>query len=521
MIRSFNIPEYGHQLSAEDMQRAMAEVEHLANITTTSPLKCHISDAGYSFYIDFNDITISNLTVNNFFTLVDNSYFYDFSIHITNNYYLDVTTIPFRVVTNVCAVNKTVSKVATGTTTINSTSETDITGSSSTFSLTGTAVCMFTAKIEWDGNGAATTGETFAAYVNVDTTTNTTTFAKTYVVHASQIIDGCITLSLGSLAAGSHTVKLVAKRLTGAGSIVVGVNTSWTLHAETLTNVEARVIYIPAAQQYGPTSCTVAPSCCDTGDPPDPPDPPVGDCEQQCSAYFEEGVPTPVCSDQPTAWDVTISGISGYSGNNPNGTYSLTPVSPCMYEGAIGSGARIRISIVYWAGVVRYFLTSVGPIDYFLFQSDQDYDLGENCCHEVTFIPSGTQQLTVPDEITATPDDCCDGEVTACCEGVGIPNTLTATITAKVGDCSCLSDTYTMENTSPGVWTSTANLCASGFPLTLTCTGTSIDDWEISSASFGTDGPDTGSTCSPLSLIWAGETPAGVCTGTCTVTITE
>ncbi len=165
-----------------------------------------------------------------------------------------LSSLVSTLLTSVCLTQGTVEKTATGTTTINSGTLTDVTGSSSTFTLNTAQAVVAVAKIEWDGNAAATPTEKFGAYFVVDTVAQTD-FDQIYVLNASQISSGFLVQAL-SLAAGSHTIKLQAKRLSGAGSIVVGVNTKWALRTLDLSQ--------SSVDPYtGDTTCAPATTCCD------------------------------------------------------------------------------------------------------------------------------------------------------------------------------------------------------------------------------------------------------------------
>ena len=109
-----------------------------------------------------------------------------------------------------------------------------------------------------------------------------------------------------------------------------------------------------------------------------------------------------------------------------------------------------------------------------------------------------------------------------CCDEIGVPSTLTATISNKTGDCSCVPNTITLLNNGAGTWTSAGSPyadCGGSSWLNLTCSGGS---WTVETASFAASSTTVSASCFPLVLVFdVDNDPGGVnCTGNYRVTIT-
>ena len=107
----------------------------------------------------------------------------------------------------------------------------------------------------------------------------------------------------------------------------------------------------------------------------------------------------------------------------------------------------------------------------------------------------------------------------ACCDEIGVPSTLTATISNKTGDCSCLPATVTLTWNGVSQWAGAYAGCG-GCALALEC----IDGvWQLASASCTFVTSPASVSCFPLELVFNANNGGGGytnCTGTYTVTIT-
>jgi hypothetical protein len=119
---------------------------------------------------------------------------------------------------------------------------------------------------------------------------------------------------------------------------------------------------------------------------------------------------------------------------------------------------------------------------------------------------------------SACPDPTLGTQQTNCCPGVGIPNTLHATLSGGSGGCTCLNGTSFALTWNGTNWAGTYTGCGSGpYTLNLTCQGST---WTITSSGCIQGKPATSVSCSPLSLNFAGCNCLGCCSGTVTVTVT-
>lgn len=134
--------------------------------------------------------------------------------------------------------------------------------------------------------------------------------------------------------------------------------------------------------------------------------------------------------------------------------------------------------------------------------------------------------------IDLTGCECCNPPLdTSCCHPHDVPRTLTATISARTGDCTCIVDSATLGYTDEGSpdrsWYSSefTGACGHSYLFRFFCVGPgcawSLDDILIS-PSVPTITPVSCS-CDPFEVVLDVTVPAGppeTCTGSFRVTIT-
>lgn len=118
-----------------------------------------------------------------------------------------------------------------------------------------------------------------------------------------------------------------------------------------------------------------------------------------------------------------------------------------------------------------------------------------------------------------------------CCPGVDIPTTLTATISNKTGDCSCLPATVTLNylGSDPG-----GGLAGQWYGSYAECSSCAIDfkcitnddgcEWQLGPSSCAASATLVSSSCNPFEMVFDVNNGVGGalnCTGTYRVTITE
>lgn len=109
---------------------------------------------------------------------------------------------------------------------------------------------------------------------------------------------------------------------------------------------------------------------------------------------------------------------------------------------------------------------------------------------------------------------------TSCCADP-LPATLTATVTNKTGDCTCVSNSFTLTNSGGSQWfpDSPPNGCDTSGCLYLECSG---GTWSFSTDScITTPATLVSVSCDPFEVVFDVTAATDLCTGSFRVTITE
>jgi len=331
--------------------------------------------------IDYTDVTV-NIGGNSLWIWAANTANYFQGKSYFSGPVVWVHPVQTNWVSNVCPINNTFAKTVSGTTSITSDTLTDLTGSSSTFSMATSADVHITAIFDFNGDGAATVADQFEGHLIVDTVdqSGVATFGVCHASHRSTVSQAWV-INLGS---GSHTIKLQAKRVAASGGdIILGENTRWTLHADTELNLERRVVYLPTGTQLGAYSCEVAVTCCPPDGGGNDPDGPPGD---EC----------PPCDQAESTWSVTIADASGCT-TDPNGAYTLAKVAGCFWQGTVNQS------------VVSLQLSERedGQFDFTLYAENGDFvysgiGAGTCCTDEVVTLDLVESTCTMPATLSLT-----------------------------------------------------------------------------------------------------------------------
>lgn len=329
-----------------------------------------------------------------------------------------------RFATGACPINKTATTTVSMATTINSGTLADLSGSSLTFTLAAAAVCLLSADIDWDC-ASSTVGAFFEADIIVDTVAQTGVI-PVGVTSTNQRGMGSRSWTTASLAAGSHTIKLQAKRTSGSGSISCGVNTCWTIHAETQINVETRAVALPNGTQLGSVSCTAVNTCCP-------------------GSGSGSGGASP-CTHDPATWAITLAAFGTCHGCDVNGSYTLTQVEPSVWTATGGAGSCLFLQLTVTTnglGQVEAILEGfvlVGSVYVVAFQYSEV--LGDtapaDCCAAATLQRDFADCAPVPADLVPT---------TCCPDSAGWAQSISLTYTVTPGgvpDYSCVNGTYTL-----------------------------------------------------------------------------
>lgn len=225
-------------------------------------------------------LNVTNVTMDfgNVYWTVNNSYVkFDISVYVEIDGPIKWgAPVSIKVLKKICLMTNTVEvRVSSSTTSISSSSWTDITDSDTTVTLTKAATAVVTAVFDMNGNNTVSADDEFLGGLEVDGVAETD--VVTFVACTAKDRKSMIGLWLLDLTAGSHTLVLIAKRNAGAGTLQIGTGTKYVFQATPVATMVEQILSLPSGSGAGIPDCVAVADCCgtdgDTLDPPPDPDP--------------------------------------------------------------------------------------------------------------------------------------------------------------------------------------------------------------------------------------------------------